>query len=162
VQDLIAAGSRPAPVIFALTGCRQISSKLHTHIRRRSHGLADRPCTAPLLQQSPVLRHGRLVALDPLAAEWFSSRFQGSGCESRITRCGCFRFARSQSPANCTFPKVLMVTTQVSMYSLPRAAYELPELLPARSGTLGSKEDGKACFTQKIAVSVIDALEQIY
>jgi hypothetical protein len=48
------------------------------------------------------------------------------------------------------------------MYSLPRAAYELPELLPARSGTLGSKEDGKACFTQKIAVSVIDALEQIY
>lgn len=53
VQDLIAAGSRPAPVIFALTGCRQISSKLHTHIRGRSHGLADRPCTVPLLQQSP-------------------------------------------------------------------------------------------------------------
>ena len=52
---------------------------------------AQHPCSNNRL----VLRRGRLVALDPLAAEWFSSRFPGSGRESRITRCGCFRFARS-------------------------------------------------------------------
>lgn len=114
VQDLSAAEYGSAPVIVGLTRCRQISSKLHAPICRSRQGLADRSCCVSLLQQSLVPRHERPVAPSSWRESGFDSRIQGLGSESRITRCGCFRFARSQHLAACAFPELLMDTTQCS------------------------------------------------
>ena len=101
---------------------RQFSSKLHAPICRSRQGLADRSCFHPCSNST-------------CSSSWrpsgFDSRLQGSGSEPRITRCGCFRIARSQRPAGCDYPKLLTDTTQASACVFA-AACKLP---PARSNT---------------------------
>jgi hypothetical protein len=112
------------------TRCRQISFKLHAPICRSRQGLVDRFCFLPASTVF-VPRRERPAASSSWRRSGYDSRLQGSGSKSRITRCGCFRIARSQRPAGCDFPKLLMDTTQASACSFG-AACKLP---PARSNT---------------------------
>lgn len=124
MQDLFAAESGSAPVNAA----RSRLSCMHRYVDRVQVWPIDpaaNPC--PTVSCAPTRAP---CGSEFLAGSAFDSHIQGSGRESRITRCGCFRLARSQRLAVCAFPELLMDTTRAAMSRGAQTLYHQPDLIP--------------------------------
>lgn len=102
---------------------------------------SGRSTQLPSLPQQRVSRHERPEASSAWRQGGFDSRLQGSGSESRITRCGCFRIARFQGPTGCDFPKLPTDTTQASACSFVAACKPSPARFNTPAQTKRAKLD---------------------